>query len=245
MELHLYLPTYTLLPFKAVYADYVVYEQHHYEFMNQPHARAALLHGGLVWSLAMHSFGFNDLPSVLEGISQEAVPFDLMLPINDRTYFNDELSEEEVNFMCSIYYLYNDNDTMDKVSWWPRPQAGAASGLNMGFWSTQCEEWFQKHLNNIREGVSRIHNTHINNNNGPMTTTQWRCSLKFNAGTNKMMKNVDLACSQFLANATGENDFVVITCASLIELLLSFCRELVLYHCIHDCYVHLEIIVVV
>ncbi|KAG1744796.1 hypothetical protein EDB19DRAFT_1632566 [Suillus lakei] len=243
-ELCLYSLTYTLPPFKAVYVDYIVYEQHRHEFMNQPHARATLLHGGLIWRL-VHSFGFDDLPSILEGISWEAVPFGLMLPINDQTYFDDELSEEEVDFMCGTYYSYNDDGTMDKVSWWPRPQAWAASGLNVGFWSMQCEEWFQKRLNNIQEGVSRVRNTCVNDDNGPMTTTQWRRSLKFNVGTNKMMKNIDAACSQFLANTTGENDFVVITCASLIELLLSFCRELVLYHCICDCYVRLEIIVVV
>ncbi|KAG2102302.1 hypothetical protein BD769DRAFT_1304521, partial [Suillus cothurnatus] len=136
-------------PFKAVYADYVVYEQHRHEFMNQPRARAALLHGGLVWRLALHSFGFDDLPSVLEGISREAVPYGLMLLINDQTYFDDELSEEEVDFMCGTYYSYNNDGTMDKVSWWPRPQAWAASGLNVGFWSTRCEEWFQKRLDNI------------------------------------------------------------------------------------------------
>ncbi|KAG2351036.1 hypothetical protein BDR07DRAFT_1502867 [Suillus spraguei] len=97
---------------------------------------------------------------------------------------------------------------MDKVSWWPRPQAWAASGLNVGFWSTRCEEWFQKRLGNIREGVSRIRNTRVNDDNGPMTATRWKRSLKFNPGTNKMMKNVDAACSQFLAdNATVFAEF--------------------------------------
>lgn len=135
---------------------------------------------------------------------------------------------------------------MDKVSWWPRPQAWAASGLNVGFWSTRCEEWFQKRLGNIREGVSRIRNTRVNDDNGPMTATRWKRSLKFNPGTNKMMKNVDAACSQFLTNnATGENDFVVVACASLNKLLLSFCRDLMLYCCIRDFYVRLGITVVV
>ncbi|KAG1792715.1 uncharacterized protein BJ212DRAFT_1490602 [Suillus subaureus] len=47
-ELHLYSPTYMLPPFKAIYTDYVVYEQHCHKFMNQPHARATLFHGGLI-----------------------------------------------------------------------------------------------------------------------------------------------------------------------------------------------------
>lgn len=41
--------TYTLghrqSPFRAIYADYVVYEQLRHEFMNRPRARAAFLHG--------------------------------------------------------------------------------------------------------------------------------------------------------------------------------------------------------
>ncbi|KAG1833611.1 hypothetical protein DFJ58DRAFT_847797 [Suillus subalutaceus] len=96
----------TLLPmlprFRPVYADYIVYEQHCHKFMNQPRARAALLH---------------DL-------------------------FDDELSDEEVDFMCGTYYVHNNDGNVEIVSWWPRPQAWAASGLNVGFWSSRCESWF-------------------------------------------------------------------------------------------------------
>ncbi|KAG1827996.1 hypothetical protein EV424DRAFT_1536997 [Suillus variegatus] len=133
--------------FRPVYADYIMYEQHRHEFMNQPRARAALLHGGLIWRLALHSLGFEVLPSVLDGISREAVPFGLMLSIDGQTYFDDELSEEE--------------------------------------------------------GVSRERNKITDDANGLMTSTQWKGSLKFNPGTNKMMKNVDAACCSFLATVTS------------------------------------------
>ncbi|KAG1812799.1 uncharacterized protein BJ212DRAFT_1276213 [Suillus subaureus] len=161
MELHTYSLGHVFPPedrrltrFRPVFADYIVYEQHCHEFMNQPHARAALLHGGLIWWLALHILGFDVLPSVLNGISQEAVPFGLMLDINGQTYFDDELSEEEVDFMCRTYYLHTNNGNVEIVSWWPRPQAWAASGLNVGFWSSQCESWFQSCLDNIRRGIS-------------------------------------------------------------------------------------------
>lgn len=105
-ELRMYSLGYKPPSFTAVYADYIMYEQHRHEFMNQPRARAAFLHGGLIWRLALHSFGFNDLPSVLDGLSREAVPFGLMLPINGQTYFDDELSEVEQDFICGTYYVY-------------------------------------------------------------------------------------------------------------------------------------------
>lgn len=74
--------------------------------MNQPCARAVLLHGDLVWQLALHGLRFDVLPSVLDDISPEAVPFDLMLDINGQTCFDDELSEEEVDFICGTYYVH-------------------------------------------------------------------------------------------------------------------------------------------
>ncbi|KAG2085881.1 uncharacterized protein F5147DRAFT_781840 [Suillus discolor] len=142
-ELRTYLLGHVLSPkdrrlpcFRPVYADYIMYEQHRHKFMNQPRARAALLHGGLIWRLALHSLGFDVLPSVLDGISREAVPFGLTLDINGQTYFDDELSEEEVDFMCGMYHVHTNDGNVEIVSWWPRPHAWAASGLNVGFWSS-------------------------------------------------------------------------------------------------------------
>ncbi|KAG2342304.1 hypothetical protein BDR05DRAFT_886433 [Suillus weaverae] len=201
---HVYPPNNNKLPrFRPVYADYIMYEQHRHEFMNQPRARAALLHGGLVWRLALHSLGFDILPSVLDGISWEAVPFGLMLDVNGQTYFDDELSEEEVDFMCGTYYVHNNDGNVEIVSWWPRPQAWAALGLNVGFWSSRCESWFLSRLENIRQGVSREQHQSTNDANGPMTGKQWKGSLKFNPGTNKMMKNIDAACCSLLT--TGKD----------------------------------------
>ncbi|KAG1728485.1 uncharacterized protein EDB91DRAFT_1060553 [Suillus paluster] len=154
-ELHTYTLGHRQFPFRAIYTDYIVYEQLRHDFMNRPRARAAFLHGGLIWWLALHSLGFDHLPSVLDGISPEAVPFGLLLCSNDQTYYDDGLSEEEIDFMCGTYYVHQAQGTDVVVSsWWPRPHAWNASGLNVGFWSARCEDWFQTRLGNIREGVS-------------------------------------------------------------------------------------------
>ncbi|KAG2746307.1 hypothetical protein P692DRAFT_201718764, partial [Suillus brevipes Sb2] len=52
-------------------------------------------------------------------------------------YYNDELLEEEIDFMCGMHYMHQDQGT---VSWWSRPHAWNASGLNVGFWSARCED---------------------------------------------------------------------------------------------------------
>ncbi|KAG2087260.1 uncharacterized protein F5147DRAFT_658997 [Suillus discolor] len=185
-ELRAYSPGCKPLHFKAVFADYVVYKQCCHEFMNQPHMRATLLHGRLIWQLALHSLGIDHLPSVLDGISWEAVPFGLMLCSNDQSHFDNALLEEEIEFICGMYYMNKNDGSVEKVSWWPRPQAWAASSLNIGFWSAQC--------------VSHFHNSAPNDANGPLSATQWKRSLKFNNTTLKMMKNIDVACYEFLLN---------------------------------------------
>jgi hypothetical protein len=83
-----------------------MYEQYHHKFMKEDRAQAALLHGGILWWLALHSLGFDILPSVSIGISQDAVPFGQMLSLNGETHFNDDLLEEEVYFICRMYYVY-------------------------------------------------------------------------------------------------------------------------------------------
>ncbi|KAG1721993.1 hypothetical protein EDD22DRAFT_790507, partial [Suillus occidentalis] len=135
--------------FNPLYADYIIYEQPRHKLMNCPRARAAFLHGGLVWHLALHSLGFNHLPSVLDGISTEAIPFgELLIGDGDQTYYDDGLSEEEIDFMCGMYYI-DHRDGPEIVSWWPRPNAWNTSGLNVGFWLAHCEDWFQGRLGNL------------------------------------------------------------------------------------------------
>ncbi|KAG2108789.1 hypothetical protein BD769DRAFT_1365842 [Suillus cothurnatus] len=205
-ELRTYLLRYFWPPFKAVYADYITYEQYRHKFMKEDCARAALLHSGILWRLVLHSLGFDILPSVLIGISQDAVPFGQMLSLNGKTHFDDDLSEEEVDFICGTYYVYMNNGCIEKLSWWPRPQAWAGSELDVGFWSSQCEDWFQKHLENIRQGVSRRCDS--SDNNGPVNNTHWKQGLKFNAATKKFKKNLDTTCSNFLATkASGKSLF--------------------------------------
>ncbi|KAG1901587.1 uncharacterized protein F5891DRAFT_950452 [Suillus fuscotomentosus] len=134
--LYLYIGTSTT-PFQSPYTDYIVYEQLRHEFMDRPRARAAFLHGGLIWQLALHSLGVDHLPSVFDGISTEAVPFgNLLVGNSGQTYYDNGLSEEEINFMCGTYYI-DHCDSSEVVSWWPRPNTWNVSGLNVGFWSAQ------------------------------------------------------------------------------------------------------------
>ncbi|KAG1906106.1 uncharacterized protein F5891DRAFT_1182295 [Suillus fuscotomentosus] len=180
------LRTYTLghrrPPFNPPYTDYIVYEQLCHEFMNCPQARAAFLHGGLIWRLALHSLGVDHLPSVLDC---------------GQTYYDDGLLLEEIDFMCRTYYI-DHRDGSEVVSWWPQPNTWNVSGLNIGFWSARWEDWFQVCLGNLQEGVSRMRHSLTKDTNGPMTSTQWKRSLKFQPATNKIMRNTSAASYDFM-----------------------------------------------
>jgi hypothetical protein len=44
-----------------------------------------------------------------------------------------------------------------RVSWWPKPHVMSASGLNVGWWSPDCEHWFRQRLAVIRSGNTQLH----------------------------------------------------------------------------------------
>ncbi|KAG1758723.1 hypothetical protein EDD22DRAFT_783529, partial [Suillus occidentalis] len=76
------------------------------ELMNEDCAQAALLCGSILWRLALHSLGYNHLPNALIGLSRDAVPFRQILTLNGETHFDNDLLEEEVNFICGTYYIH-------------------------------------------------------------------------------------------------------------------------------------------
>jgi hypothetical protein len=42
------------------------------------------------------------------------------------------------------------------LSWWPKHSAWIKSGLDVGYWSGNCERWFQIRLENIRLGDTKL-----------------------------------------------------------------------------------------
>ncbi|TDL13537.1 hypothetical protein BD410DRAFT_701897, partial [Rickenella mellea] len=65
-------------------------------------------------------------------------------------WLDDELSESEIDFICGTYKMFTAGAVPQRESWWPRPNAWEGSGLNVGYWSETCEEWYQRRLAEIR-----------------------------------------------------------------------------------------------
>ena len=79
--------------------DYVLYENIRDSLLSRPHARAALMMGGIVWRLACESVAPG---AVLLGPSDDAVAFQTRSIVA----WDDMLSEDELNVICGVYRVY-------------------------------------------------------------------------------------------------------------------------------------------
>ena len=85
--------------------DYLQYESHLREyFLNEAHARAALLQGGLLWRLAREVLGNKLDHQVLLGPSAEAHTHGTYIKLSPKEseVWDDCLPEAELNFICGV-----------------------------------------------------------------------------------------------------------------------------------------------
>ncbi|KIJ24890.1 hypothetical protein M422DRAFT_126992, partial [Sphaerobolus stellatus SS14] len=59
-------------------------------------------------------------------------------------------------------------------SWWPKPNIWKHSGLDVGYWSTGCEKWFQDRKLRIQKEDVQL-----------KSSERWRSSLVRNRQTKK------------------------------------------------------------
>ncbi|KAI5114897.1 hypothetical protein M0805_008805 [Coniferiporia weirii] len=66
-------------------------------------------------------------------------------------WWDDALTEEEEDLICSIYKMYTGNGLQYKLaSWWPWSNVWDHSSMNLGFWSPSTEIWFANWLEKIQ-----------------------------------------------------------------------------------------------
>ena len=97
-----------MLPLPAGYQadayDYSAYEEHLAHWLTEPHARAVLLRGGIAWRLAKQVAGDSLDGFVLSGPSHYAAQSGRLLRIQEKgDYFDDSISQTELDFVCGLY----------------------------------------------------------------------------------------------------------------------------------------------
>jgi hypothetical protein len=148
-------------------ADYAAYEALCTEFLRQPRARSACLKGGIVWRLAKHSV---ELGVTSTGPSDDVFDYGSCI-VSDSgglDLWDNDLSEDELNLICGVYRVKTQDNQMSDSLWWPKHSVWMNSGLNVGYWSPACENWFQLRLDTIRAGTARLR-----------MSAEWKAALRF------------------------------------------------------------------
>ncbi|KAG2366246.1 hypothetical protein BDR07DRAFT_1274922 [Suillus spraguei] len=179
---------------------YKIYELRREGFLRHPHARAALLKGGILWRLCKASFeeriGLVNGPSSDVKIFGEARRF--YSPVDNVeitwTAWDDILTDDEVDLICGVYHVAVDGrNQWTTLSWWPRPNVFDKCSLWTGYWNTSCESWFQERLGLIRCGKAKMYNTR-----------DWRSKLRFYRSKTKQLCDLtEEASARFIGEVLG------------------------------------------
>jgi hypothetical protein len=159
-------------------------------FLEGPRGHLAFMMGGIIWRLAIHALGIE---AAMTAVQCGAV---VRASGNSSGGGYDELetlSPIELEFICGTYRIYTGIGMQTKhASWWPPHHSWSNSGLDLGFWTPNAEEWFQKRIEAIRD----------NPRSALKTPTQWNNTLKYyKAQVNNFREGSNRAAQIYLSNA--------------------------------------------
>ncbi len=172
--------------------EFATYQALCRNFLTSQRGRAALLAGGILGRIAK-DFISND--EVYPGPSHDVFKTGLSFVADGEaapTFWDDALTDDEINLLCGVYKVdtgrgKGDESQLSLISWFPKPVAWEASGLNIGFWSSDCESWYRGRLKEI-------------NSRNPVlrTTNQWRHSIRFLRRSQKVAEANERLAREYL-----------------------------------------------
>lgn len=171
-------------------ADYAAYQTFCISFLaHHPYARVARMAGGIIGRIAKQVIYTED---ILAGPSQSALRGERGVFIsNGDCYVDDELSIEEKELICGTYQ--KGDNLSSRYSWYPRDRVWEASGLNVGHWNQECEDFFQNRSRNIFEGGNIL------------SGEEWRNRLRLTKAAGSVRRKLDLATLAYLESLQTKN----------------------------------------
>ncbi|KAJ7136974.1 hypothetical protein C8R44DRAFT_608026 [Mycena epipterygia] len=179
---------YRAVGYKPTVVDHEVYEIQRDRFCGSPRGRAALFAGGIVGRLARLAAD-EDLAAL--GPTNDVLISGVRLwdGRSLTAYWDDMLTDEEIDLICGVYEIGTGASTgfSSFISWWPKPNAFSHSGLNTGWWSPNCEKWFQQRLSLIKSGKAKL-----------QTQAEWQRLIKFYKASREVASANERMAAEFL-----------------------------------------------
>jgi hypothetical protein len=182
--------------------DYTHYEDVRRVFFDLPHSRAAIQAGGIIWRLGVDVLGAE---VALRGPSPSAHEFgDIVTSPSGSQFVDDQLTAEEMDMLCGKYSCYTGSSVSlhlqelflmvesafrhqtSQKSWWPLQSTFLKSTLWIGYWTSQCEAWYQRRLQDILRGVAQ-----------PLTITEWKVELRRRHDTQRIFDAIERASTKY------------------------------------------------
>ncbi|KAF8960572.1 hypothetical protein BDZ97DRAFT_1616205, partial [Flammula alnicola] len=173
--------------YKFDLADFAAYETLRDSFLlARPQGHRALCYGGIIARLARET-----LPNsvVFPGPSQSALQGNYeAFTDHVGSLVDDTLPEDVLDFICGAYEVGTGIGNQIAIqSWFPRYNTWDGSGLNVGHWNDECEEWYLKRRDEILAGKTK-----------PLSGNEWRQKLRMTRHAPKLVFQMNKAALSFL-----------------------------------------------
>ncbi len=171
--------------FKATLLDYISYVHRRAALLRDPVvASAALMHGGIIWRLAMEHV--DDFSVVLRRPTDDILRYGKCHKVRvlgrekrEVHMWEASLSESQMDVICGVYKVYNWSSngyslTQD-ISWFPKDGSFKQSALNVGFWTADTEQWYTRRVDMYLSADSE--KSCLNQSGWRSSARLWRCAI--------------------------------------------------------------------
>ncbi|KAK0243349.1 hypothetical protein EDD85DRAFT_761548 [Armillaria nabsnona] len=187
---------YRPMGFQPDLSDYAYYIRKRLALLENPAvARAALMQGGLIWRIAMEHVPDSDI--ILSDSGHNTYRYEICHRIqrDGEPAFNileESLSEDQIDLICGVYRTYRSASasrtfTQD-LSWFPKITSFKNSGLDLGHWSPDAEDWYQRRMQMYlsRDPKGRC-----------LNQAEWKSNIRLWRNTVRTYKGVEIVSKAF------------------------------------------------
>ncbi|CAK5269517.1 unnamed protein product [Mycena citricolor] len=166
-------------------------------FLLSPRGSLALQAGGVVARLARLIINNSQLELRSDDVDIKLA--EQRLQINDSSFYFHALTEEEEDLVLGVYSIEinqlnprtgkTSGHQEQRLSWWPQGGAFFTSGMSVGWWTPDCERWFQEVLRDMAANKALV----LNN-------SRWKHRIRGYNSVGRIAKNLDTVCDNYLTN---------------------------------------------